>query len=98
MPDDPFITEMDPVQKLWMFYSWVEERKEIQNAERDQAYLIGGFVNPSLLQKMLNEDSNSISTSDEDFEQSLKIIKDSHQDTENTASLKRKRRRKKIGT
>ena len=20
MPNDPFITEMDPVQKMWMFY------------------------------------------------------------------------------
>lgn len=98
MPNDPFITEMDPVQKMWMFYSWLEEKKETSESYKNHAYLVGGFANPTMLQKIINSENQSVSVSEEEFEQSLQIVKDYHKNTENEASLKRRRKRKKIGT
>lgn len=93
-PDDPFITEMDPVQKMWMFYSWLEDRKDSQESIKDHAYMIGGFTNPEMLKKLLSDDGNNISTTDEDFEKSLEMVKQSAKDTEKEASLKKRKRRK----
>jgi hypothetical protein len=89
---------MDPVQKMWMFYSWLEDKKESNESYKNHAYLVGGFSNPEMLQKIINADEKSVSVSEEEFEQSLKIVKESHENTENKASLKRRRKRKKIGT
>ncbi len=97
MPDDPLITEMDPVQKIWMFYSWIEDRKEHAENYKNHAYLIGGFSNPQMLQKIIGNEQNAINVSEEDFEQSLEIVKQSRKNMEKEASLKRRKRRKKIG-
>jgi hypothetical protein len=97
MPDDPFITQMDPVQKMWMFYSWLEDKNENNESYKNHAYLIGGFSNPAMLQKIIDSDNNRVAVSDQDFEESMRIVKESANDMENTASLKRRRRRKKIG-
>ncbi len=88
---------MDPVQKMWMFYSWIEERKEEVDFHKNQAYLIGGFINPSMLSKIINKDENVVSSTDEDFEKTLEMIKESGKDMENNASLRKRKRRKKIG-
>lgn len=88
---------MDPVQKLWMFYSWLEDKNEEREFYKNHAYLIGGFSNPTMLNKILSKDENVVSTSDEDFEKTLKMIKESNENMENNASLKKRRRRKKIG-
>lgn len=88
---------MDPVQKMWMFYSWIEERREEVDFYKNHAYLIGGFINPSMLSKIVNKDENVVSSTDEDFEKTLEMIKDSNKDMENNASLRKRKRRKKIG-
>ena len=98
MPDDPFITEMDPVQKMWMFYSWLEDKNENHESYKNHAYLVGGFVNPTMLQKIIDSDNDRVAISDQDFEESMRIVKESGENNmENPASLKRRRRRKKIG-
>jgi hypothetical protein len=80
-----------------MFYSWIEDKKDKNESDKNHAYLIGGFSNPAMLQKILNKDQNVVSTTEEDFEKTLEMIKDYGKDTENNASLKRRRKRKKIG-
>ncbi len=94
MPDDPLITEMDPVQRSWMFNSWIEDRKENIEFQKNHAYLIGGFANPAMLSKILDKDNNTIESSDEAFEKSLEIVKSSRKNTENKTSLKRRRHKK----
>ena len=87
---------MDPVQKLYMFYHWIEDEKERSEILKNHAYTIGGFSNPEMLNKILDKEdqSNQVSSTDEDFEKSLQIIK---QNEESNKTNKRKRR-KKIGT
>lgn len=97
LPDDPFITEMDPIQKVYMFYHWLEDEKENADKLKNQAYTIGGFSNPEMLQKILQQQNqgNVISSSDEDYEKSLKMVRG---ELEVETKKSRKRRRKKIGT
>ena len=82
-----------------MFYSWRQDLIEKNETFKDHAYLIGGFSNPEMLKSLINKDADSISISDDDFEQSLKMVKESglneSLNMENSASLKRRRRRKK---
>lgn len=95
-PDSPFITEMDPVQKLWMFYSWVEDQKQDLNQLEQHAYLIGGFSNPEMLNKIIKNKENSVETDDKDFERSMQMVKESHKEEDKIS--KRRKRRKKIGS
>lgn len=99
LPDDPLIHEMDPIHKIYMFYQWQEDVKEKLEQDKSHAYIIGGFSNPEMLQKIIDKENNinQVSSTDEDFEKSLRMVKE-----ENEKLLKqekgRKRKRKKIGT
>lgn len=96
-PDDPFITEMDSVQRSWMFNSWVEDKRESYDFYKNHAYLIGGFSNPDMLNKIINDNASTFESDDVGYEKSLEIVKQSNEDMENKASLKKRKRRKKIG-
>lgn len=65
---------MDPVQKIWMFYNWFEEQKEKIEITKNQAYLIGSFINPEAVKKLMSG-NNTIQSSDEEFEQSIEMVK-----------------------
>lgn len=74
-PDDPFITDMDPVLKLWMYNNWITDQEDKAEITKNHAYLIGSFHNPEAVQKMMN-DNNVHASSDDDFEESTKIVKE----------------------
>lgn len=92
MPDDPFLTEMDPVHKLWLFNNWIEDQNNKTELAKDHAYLIGSFANPEMISKILDQD-NKYESDDEAFEESLKIV--SSYKKEESAN-KPKRRRSKL--
>lgn len=98
-PDDPKIIDMDPIQKLYMHEHWLQDEKEKAEQYKNHAYLIGGFSNPEMLQKIIqnNNGYNNISSSEEDFEKSLQMVKSADVGKANSKSGKR-RKRKKIGT
>jgi imidazolonepropionase-like amidohydrolase len=60
---------MDPIKKLWMFYNWVEDQKEKIEITKNHAYLIGSFINPEAVKKLMGE-GNTIQSSEEEFEES----------------------------
>jgi len=74
MPNDSFITDMDPVLKLWMFYNWLEDQKTNVELAKNHAILLGSFWNPEAAKSML-DDNNNITISDDDFEDSMNIVK-----------------------
>lgn len=86
---------MDPIQKLYMFYHWIEDEKERADVLKNHAYTVGGFSNPEMLQKLLQKENqgNQVSSTDEDFEKSLHIVKQNQ-----TTKSGKRRKRKKIGT
>jgi hypothetical protein len=76
-PDDIRITEMDPVQKMWFYNQWLGDQRDQIEVAKNHAYLLGSFINPEAVQKMLN--TNVHESSDEDFEESLKIAKEGNE-------------------
>jgi hypothetical protein len=92
---------MDPIKKLWMFYNWVEDQKEKIEITKNHAYLIGSFINPEAVKKLMGE-GNTIQSSEEEFEESIKMVKNNKinlndlikNNIKPTTSTKRKKRRK----
>jgi hypothetical protein len=87
---------MDPITRMWMFNNWLEDTNENVELFKHHGYLIGSFFNPEAV-KSLTGGGNSYSTSDEEFEQTSKMVSDAIQkEREMQATAKvRKRRRKK---
>lgn len=74
LPSDSFITDMDPVLKLWLYEQWVGDQRDDADLAKNHAYLLGSFTNPEAVQQLLS--SNTHESSDEDFEESLKLVTD----------------------
>lgn len=76
MPDDPKIVDMDPILRVWMYCNWLEDIKEKIELTKDHAYLIGSFTNPEAVKKLLDDSNNTITSSDEDLEESSNMVLD----------------------
>lgn len=102
MPDDPFIIDMDPVQKLWMYSNWQEDQNDDAELAKNHAYLLASFWNPEAVQDILGN-GNVHTSSNEEFEESSNIVKngslqmlESIKEEESVNSNRRRRRRRKI--
>ena len=93
-PDDPFITEMDPVLKVWMFQNWIEDQKEKSELTKNHAYLVGSFWNPEAVKELMGQ--NSIQSTESEFDESTELVRNNFtinlDDTKSDQSKKRKRR------
>lgn len=87
---------MDPVQRLWMFESWMEEKKATYELAKNHAYLLGWFVNPELSEKINKQEESAISSSDEDFENSLKMVEQDIQKSQQNQPTNKKRRKRTL--
>jgi len=97
-PDDERITEMDPVQKLWMLNHWVADQNEKTELAKNHAYLIASFWNPDAVNKIMNADKSSFASTEEGFEESTRMVREGKIDlfaTNNKppSSINRRRRR-----
>lgn len=99
-PDDPRITEMDPVTKGWMFQNWLEDKNELYELSKHNAYISGSFVNPEAVSKLI-DDSSTISSDEEEFEEATQMVLSGNipelgilKKEENTNQRKRKRKLK----
>lgn len=88
---------MDPITRMWMFNNWLEDTNDNVELFKHHGYLIGSFFNPEAV-KSLTGAGNSYSTSDEEFEETSKMVSEViREQIEMQAAQKvRKRRRKKI--
>jgi len=72
LPSDPWFDEIDPVEKMYLFYSWREsERRQVETL-RDQAILIGSFTNLEMAKDMSKEPD--FSSSDEEYQDSWDYV------------------------
>jgi hypothetical protein len=94
-PDDPIIENMDPVMKAWMFYNWIEDFGDENKMLENQAMLIGSFTNPELVQKILGHGVSKSASSDEEFEQTSRLILEADEQAEKEKQKARKRKRKR---
>ena len=96
MPDDPFITEMDPVQKMWLYENWIGDHRDEAELAKNHAYLLASFTNPEAVQKLINPTTHE--SSDEDFEESLRIVRETNFEIpeDNEGPKKKKKRKAKL--
>lgn len=66
---------MDPVQKIWMFQHWQADQKDQVELAKNHAYLIGSFTNPDAVKELMDT-GNAYSSTEEEFEESSRIVKE----------------------
>jgi len=84
---------MDPVQKLWMFENWQADQIDKIELAKNHAYLLASFSHPEAVKQILGRD-NVHESSDDEFEESSKMVKDNNIkffNKNNTSARKRKR-------
>lgn len=85
---------MDPIMRAWMFHNWVEDFHDEHKVLENQGYLIGSFINPELVKKVLGAGSETYQSSDEEFDQfSKQILKENE---EQIKGLKKRKRKLKL--
>lgn len=94
--DDPRITEMDPVRKLWMYENWVADQIDKAELAKNHAYLLASFSNPEAVKQILG-DGNTRDSTEEEFDETSRMIREANLKAlgveNNAAPNKRKRRR-----
>lgn len=87
---------MDPVQKIWMYNNWIADQEDKAEITKNHAYLIGSFWNPEAVKEMMG-DGNVHASSEEDFEESIEIVKNNSVDLlgfeSNKEPIKKRKRR-----
>ena len=62
--------------RAWMFHSWVEDFYDEHKSLENLGYLIGSFINPELVRKILGTDGDTYASRDEEFENTTKMLLD----------------------
>jgi len=97
LPDDPFITEMDPVLKIWLFNNWIADQNEEAELAKNHAYLLASFSHPEAVKELMGQ-GNVHESSDEEYEESLNMVRNQSLDLFKLKEDKpvRRRRRKPV--
>jgi len=97
-PSDPFLEEMDPMEKLWLYECWANDLESQYKTYRALGILIGSFWNPQAAAKMSEQGKPTYESDDESYEQTVKMVQEASNklDVDSTnASVESKKRRKK---
>jgi hypothetical protein len=92
---------MDPVQKIWMYENWRGDQNDDAELAKNHAYLLASFWNPEAVKQILG-DGNSHQSTDEEFEESSKIVKEMSmttfltQQVQQAPNTPRKRKRRNL--
>jgi len=83
---------MNPLLYLWMYESWIQDLREDNESKRTYAILTGSFANMELAKKMIDKENPTFQSSDEDFEETYRMIEE---DVANKESKTRRRAKKR---
>ena len=75
-----------------MFNHWLQDYDDEQKILENQAYIIGSFINPALVKKILGADTETIETTDEEFEKFSKELLEHNRKEDQIIKKKRKRK------
>jgi len=93
LPDDPFFEEMNPIVKLWLYESWINEIESEYEKLKQLGILIGSFYNPEAAKQMAKQDNADFTTTDEEFEESMRMVREHPLPQQQQTNKRRKRRR-----
>lgn len=91
---DNWFDELDPVEKALMFFNWIEDFNDESKLLENQGYLIGSFINPEMVQKLLGGGRKFEATDDEFDEFSNKLLEKNRQEDKGKETGRRRRKRK----
>jgi predicted RNA-binding protein with PIN domain len=86
---------MDPVQKMWMFENWLGDQLDKSELAKNHAYLLASFDHPDAVKQIMGE-GNVHMSSDEEFEESSRMVQEINEKSEKMTKdkpIKRKRRK-----
>ena len=66
---------MDPVQKMWMYNNWIADQNDKAELAKNHAYLLASFWNPEAVKEILGE-GNVHESTNEEYEESLRIVRE----------------------
>lgn len=92
--DDPRITEMDPVQKIWLYENYIADQADQAELAKSHAYLLASFSHPESVKKILGTGGDIRSSTDEEFDELSELIRKNNQ--KDLYKDKGKKRRKKV--
>lgn len=75
-----------------LYQGWQEKQNNEYDLLKSIAILTGSFTNPQAAREMLDSEGSQFSSSDEDFEKTIKMIEE---DVENDKKLKHRRHKRK---
>ena len=84
---------MDPVQKIWMYENWMADQNDNAELAKNHAYLLGSFINPEMAKNIL-EPKHTHESTEEEFEESLKMIDEINEEHDINTGKKKKKRKK----
>lgn len=98
--DDEDLLNMDPVQKIWMYENWLADQNDTAELAKNHAYLLASFWDPEAVKQITGANNSHMSTDDE-FEESSKLVKEGmklfeKQNSPNSVPARTRRRRKLI--
>jgi hypothetical protein len=86
---------MDPFQNIWMFHHWVGDQIDDAELAKNHAYLVASFDHPEEVKKLMGDGDVHMST-DEEFEESSKMVREASLQALNTQNATKKKRKKKL--
>ncbi len=57
---------------MWLYYQWLGDHRDDAELAKNHAYLLGSFWNSEAVHQLMND--NVHESSDEDLEESMKIV------------------------
>ncbi len=75
LPSDSFFEEMDPIEKLWLYESWMHEIELEHELHQRTAILTGSFSNPQAAQDYVKQLNPDFALTDEEFDESLEMVR-----------------------
>lgn len=82
---------MDPYLRLFIYESWVKDQEEEAETVKNNAYLLGSFINPEMVNRILDAEKNSHTMSDEAFDELSEKIRNF-----NSVKISKRKRKHKL--
>jgi hypothetical protein len=89
------IEDLEPIEKLYLFEQWVQDRREKAESQRHLALFIGSFTNPEAAKRILDAEANTYASDDTEFELLSQRIHQANLDKDSQSNSGPRRRRKK---
>jgi hypothetical protein len=96
--DDEWFDNLDPVLKVYMYEHWVLDQKEDYDKLRGLAILEGSFVNPDAAKKMIKSETPDYESSDEEFLESMRMVRQDAEREKAEKALPPRRRPRRVAT